>query len=81
MNKVDLLVTELDCNTVIVTVINENDLLDKHYIMRLFPNDNAIISKEHFSNMLFKLVKTHRVDIITSEVIIEEWEDLIHDLY
>lgn len=80
MNKVKLLVTELDCNTVIVIVINENELLDIHYVRKLFPTDNAIMSKEHFSNMLFKLIRSHRVDIITPEVSIMELEDLIYDL-
>lgn len=81
MNKVNLLVTELDCNTVIVTVVNEKDLLDRGYVMCLFPTDNAIMSKEHFSNMLFELIKSYRVDIITPEVSIIELEELIYDLH
>ena len=81
MNKVNLLVTEIDTENVIVTVLNEYELLDKRYILSILcPEGRHIMSKKYFNESLFKIIKTHRVDIITPEVSLEELEEELHDL-
>lgn len=80
MNIVKLLVTEIDMEMVVVTIINDCDLLDRQYVMKIFQGDCEILTKDIFNKKIFELIKTHRVEIVTPEVSLAELEEELHDL-
>ena len=83
MNKVNLLVTELDKNLVIVGVVNKSDFTGVKQITNLFPNDTAYMTKDNFVKILFELIKNYRVNIVSEKVCMKEMDEiggLVNDL-
>lgn len=83
MNKVKLLVTELDKNLVIVSILNKSDFKGVKQITSLFPSDISYMTKDNFISILFELIKIYRVNIVSEKVCMKEMDEiggLVNDL-
>lgn len=83
MNIVKLLVTEVDKNLLIVSIVNKSDFKDLKQITSLFPSDIGYMTKDNFIKILFELIKIYRVNIVSEKVCMKEMDEiggLVNDL-
>lgn len=83
MNIVKLLVTEVDKDFVIVSIVNKSDFKGVKQITDLFPSDIRYMTKDNFIKILFLLMKNYRVNLVSEAVCMKEMDEiggLVNDL-